>query len=90
MLAVPEMLIISVPVAFSAQAEQSITADAAAHGATLQVSCPAAPPILIGQSFSCSGKTTTGKSYEIEVSLQRINGWINWRVEDWGVNTLSR
>jgi hypothetical protein len=89
-LAVPGMLITSIPAAFSAQAEQSVTADAAANGATLEVSCPAAPPILVGQAFSCTGKTTTGKSYEIEVSLQRINGWINWRVDDWGINTLSR
>lgn len=89
-LAVPGMLITSVPAAFSAQAEQSVTADAAANGASLEVSCPSAPPILVGQSFSCTGKTTTGKSYEIQVSLQRINGWINWRVDDWGINTLSR
>lgn len=90
LLAVPGMLITSVPGAFRAQAEQSVAADAAANGASLEVSCPESPPILIGQSFTCTGKTDNGKSYEIEVSLQRINGWINWRVEDWGINTLSR
>lgn len=89
-LAVPGMLIISAPAAFSAQAEESVTADAAATGATLEVSCPTAVPILIGQTFSCKGTASNAKSYEIEVSLQRINGWINWRVDDWGVNTLSR
>jgi hypothetical protein len=24
------------------------------------------------------------------VSLQRVNGWINWRVDDWGSYTLQR
>jgi hypothetical protein len=88
--AVPGMLITAVPGAFSAQAEQSVAADAAANGATLEVHCPAAPPILIGQTFSCTGTAGPGKSYEIEVSLQRSNGWIDWRVDDWGINTLSR
>jgi hypothetical protein len=89
-LAVPGMLIISAPTVFSAQAEQSVTADAAATGASLNVSCPTAVPIIIGQTFSCKGSASNGKSYQIEVSLQRINGWINWRVDDWGANTLSR
>jgi hypothetical protein len=89
-LAVPGMLIASAPAAFSAQAEQSIAADAAATGAELEASCPAAPPILVGQSFTCTGRSSNGKSYQVEVSLQRINGWIDWRVDDWGVNTLSR
>lgn len=88
--AVPGMLITTVPAAFSAQAEQSVAADAAANGATLDVHCPATPPILIGQTFSCTGTAGPGKSYEIEVSLQRSNGWIDWRVDDWGINTLSR
>lgn len=88
--AVPGMLITTVPAAFSAQAEQSVTADAAANGATLDVRCPATPPILVGQTFSCTGTAGPGKSYEIEVSLQRSNGWIDWRVDDWGINTLSR
>jgi hypothetical protein len=89
-LAVPGMLIASAPAAFSAQAEQSIAADAAATGAELEASCPAAPPILVGQSFTCTGRSSNGKSYQVEVSLQRTNGWIDWRVDDWGVNTLSR
>lgn len=88
--AVPGMLITTVPTAFSAQAEQSITADAAATGATLTVTCPATPPILVGQTFSCTGNAGPGKNYNIEVSLQRSNGWIDWRVDDWGINTLSR
>jgi hypothetical protein len=88
--AVPGMLITTVPAAFSAQAEQSVTADAAANGATLAVHCPATPPILVGQTFSCIGTAGPGKRYEIVVSLQRSNGWIDWRVDDWGINTLSR
>ncbi len=89
-LAVPGMLIASAPSAFSAQAEQSVAAGAAANGADLVVSCPQTPPILVGQNFSCTGKAHNGNTYEIVVSLQRINGWINWRVDDWGINTLSR
>ncbi|MEO6944497.1 MAG: DUF2510 domain-containing protein [Lacisediminihabitans sp.] len=88
--AVPGMLITTVPAVFSAQAEQSIASDAAANGATLDVRCPATPPILVGQTFSCHGTAGPGKTFEIEVSLQRSNGWIDWRVDDWGVNTLSR
>lgn len=88
--AVPGMLITTVPGVFSAQAEQSVTADAAANGATLTVHCPATPPILVGQTFSCTGTAGPGKNYDIEVSLQRSNGWIDWRVDDWGINTLSR
>jgi len=88
--AVPGMLITTVPAAFSAQAEQSVTADAAANGATLEVRCPATPPILVGQTFSCTGTAGPGKTYEIEVRLQRSNGWIAWQVDDWGINTLSR
>lgn len=89
-LAVPGMLITAIPAAFSAQAQQSVAADAAANGAALRVSCPAVPPALVGQAFTCIGDAGGGKSYQIEVSLQRSNGWIDWRVDDWGINTLSR
>ncbi|WP_349898356.1 DUF2510 domain-containing protein [Parafrigoribacterium soli] len=88
-LAVPGMLIAAAPAVFSAQAEQAVTADAAANGAALDVGCPDTPPILVGQSFTCTG-TGNGRSFQVEVSLQRVNGWIDWRVDDWGVNTLSR
>lgn len=88
-LAVPGLIITAMPAVFSAQAEQSIAADAAANGATLDVGCPATPPIIVGQSFTCTG-TGNGRSFQVEVSLQRVNGWIDWRVDDWGVNTLAR
>ncbi len=87
-IAVPGLLISSLPAVFASQAEQSIVSDAAVIGAQLDVSCPT-PAVLIEQSFSCTGTTADGKSLEIEVSLQRVNGWIDWRVDDWGIYTLG-
>jgi hypothetical protein len=89
-LAVPGLLISAIPSVFSAQASQSITASATAIGADLTIHCPQTPPLLIGEQFSCTGTTTSGSTNEITVSLQRINGWIEWQVDDWGVYTLDR
>lgn len=89
--AVPGLLIATVPSVFVDQAQQSIVADAAVIGAKLQVTCPTnGLPVLIGQTFQCSGKPANGDApYDIQVSLQRVNGWINWRVDDWGVYTMG-
>ncbi len=89
-LVVPGMLISVAPTVFSAQAEQSVASEASIVGAKLDVSCPVPPALLVGQQFSCSAKSAKGASYEITVSLQRSNGWIVWRVDDWGAYTLSR
>jgi hypothetical protein len=88
-LVVPGMLLSVLPTVFSAQAEQSVTAGATVIGATLDVHCPSPPPLLIGQQFSCSATSTTGNHLTVTVSLQRANGWINWRVDDWG-NTFTK
>jgi hypothetical protein len=87
-LVVPGMLLSVLPTVFSAQAEQSVTAGATVIGATLAVHCPSPPPLLIGQQFTCTATSTTGHDLRVTVSLQRANGWINWRVDDWG-NTFK-
>ncbi len=88
-LVVPGMLISILPSAFAAQAEQSVASEAAIIGAQLTVTCPTPPPVLIGQSFTCSATSTAGHDLRVTVSLQRANGWIDWRVDDWG-NTFAR
>jgi hypothetical protein len=39
--------------------------------------------------MTCSAVTST-KVANVEVSLQRKNGWIEWRVDDWGVFSTNR
>ncbi|HEY9498041.1 MAG TPA: DUF2510 domain-containing protein [Terrimesophilobacter sp.] len=87
--AVPGLLISTVPAVFAGQAEQSIVSDAAVIGSKLEVTCPTSPPVLIGQTFNCSGLQSSGENLDIEVSLQRVNGWIDWRVDDWGIYTIG-
>ena len=88
--AVPGLIIATVPSVFTQQAEQSVVSDAAVIGAKLKVTCPA-PPVLIGQSFECSGTKASSNQppYKIVVSLQRVNGWVSWRVDDWGIYTMG-
>jgi hypothetical protein len=87
-LVVPGMLISVLPTVFSTQAEQSVASEAAIVG-KLDVDCPTTPPVLIGGRFDCAA-TSDGQTYHIAVSLQRANGWIDWRVDDWGGFTPSR
>ena len=89
-LVVPGLLISAMPGAFSMEAEQQVAADASIIGADLSVKCPVTPPVLVGQSFSCAATSSKGDSYDVTVSLQRVNGWIDWKVDDWGIYTLSR
>jgi chemotaxis protein histidine kinase CheA len=79
-IAVPGILISAMPQVFQDQVEQSIAQDAAIVGTTLDVSCPS-PAVQIGVQFTCLGTTETGNTVEINVSLQRANGWIDWRVD---------
>lgn len=88
--AVPGLIITTLPTLFVDQAQESITSDAAVNGAKLDVTCPAELPTIVGQSFYCDGQRKgVDKPYQIQVSLQRVNGWINWRVDDWGVYTMG-
>ena len=84
-IAVPGLAIATVPAVFASEAANSITADAAANGNTLTVTCPTNPPVIFDQSFYCEGVRADGSLLNIEVSLQRVNGWIAWRVDDWGI-----
>ena len=80
---VPGILIALFPAAFAGEVQASVAADASALGADLTLSCPA-PPLLIGDVFTCVATKPNGDSDSISVRLQRQNGWIAWRVEDWG------
>lgn len=84
-IAVPGLAIATAPGVFAAEAESSIQADAAANGTTIDVTCPTSPPVLFDQRFICEGVRADGSILNIEVSLQRVNGWIAWRVDDWGI-----
>jgi hypothetical protein len=86
---VPGLVISAAPQLFAAEAENSIASDASIIGATLDVSC-ASPAVLIGQQFSCEAASTDGEAYDVTVSLERVNGWIDWRVDDWGIYSLDR
>ncbi len=87
--AVPGIVMALAPGVFSEAAEQSITEDARILGADLKVTCPEIPPMLIGDSMTCSAVAST-KVSNIDVSLVRQNGWIGWRVDDWGAYSTNR
>ncbi len=87
-LAVPGLAMELSPAAFSAEAERSIADDGRSLGADLVIDCPETPPLLVQQSFSCTATNDDGRSFQVLVSLQRSNGWIDWRVDDWGIFTL--
>jgi hypothetical protein len=89
-LVVPGLIISALPEAFSAQAEKSVTADASIIGTKLEVDCPASPPALIGSTFICEATRASGDTSQIVVRLLRVNGWIDWHVDDWGSLGLSR
>ena len=87
-LVLPGLLLSVLPQTFSEEIERSVAADAAAIGADIVVDCPA-PPLLVGDSITCRAEKSDGASDSISVSLQRENGWIAWRVEDWGSWVLA-
>lgn len=87
-LAVPGLAMELAPASFSAEAERSITDDARSLGAELQIDCPDTPPLLVQGSFQCTATDSDGRSFQVSVSLQRSNGWIDWRVDDWGVFSM--
>jgi len=88
--AVPGLAMELAPATFSAEAERSITEDARSIvGAELTIDCPDTPPLLVQQSFTCAATDSDGDSFNVLVSLQRSNGWIDWRVDNWGVFTMG-
>jgi hypothetical protein len=88
-IAVPGLAVSALPDVFRAQAEQSIASDASVLGAHLSVHCPAALPSQLGDEFTCTLVRSSGTSYPVTVSLQRLNGWIDWHIENWGVPSLE-
>lgn len=84
-LAAPGLVIQLNPGYFSVEAQQSVRSDARILNADLTVNCPDTPPLLIGQSFKCSATNQEQEFFNVTVSLQRANGWISWRVDDWGI-----
>jgi len=87
-IALPGLVIAMFPVQFSDEAARTVVSSAAALGVELEVECPA-PPLLIGESFTCVATKPSGNSDSIAVSLQRTNGWVGWQVDDWGVWVLT-
>ncbi len=90
-LAVPGLVMQVSPTTFSQQAQLAVESDASALGAQIRVDCPAVPPLLVQQSMVCDATRTSGdqQDFQVTVSLQRLNGWIDWHVDDWGVFTAS-
>ncbi|MEP6482473.1 MAG: DUF2510 domain-containing protein [Rhodoglobus sp.] len=88
-IAFPGLVIAVAPGVFQGEAEHSVQSDAAVLGAKIDVTCPA-PPTLIGDRFTCIRTSSDGSTDSIVVSLQRENGWISWRVEDWGNSVMSQ
>jgi len=87
--AVPGLLIALLPAVFTAQIEQSVARDASLMGgSTMTVSCPVTPPLLPGQEIECDSLTAAGTAAVVTVTLDRVNGWVGWRVTDWGVFSL--
>ncbi|MBX3194369.1 MAG: DUF2510 domain-containing protein [Microbacteriaceae bacterium] len=84
-LAAPGLIIQLNPGYFSVEAQQSVRSSAQILKADLIVNCPDTPPLLIGQSFKCSATNENQEFFNVTVSLQRQNGWIAWRVDDWGI-----
>jgi hypothetical protein len=85
--AVPGLIIQLSPQTFSHQAEVSIAQSASILGTKLTAKCPPTPPLIPQQAFICQAHKPGGAAYDVTVSLQRSNGWIDWRVDDWGILT---
>lgn len=90
-LAVPGIVIGLNPAGYSVSIQQSVKEQAKVLGANIDVYCPTTPPTIVGDQFVCQANAL-GKNpltWGITVSLQRSNGWIGWRVDDWGVFMVS-
>ena len=88
-LVLPGLLISVIPDTFATEAEKALQSNALSLGAVVTLDCPATPPLLIGEQFTCIATKPSGESDSVLVSLQRLNGWISWQVDDWGVWVLT-
>ena len=82
-IAIPGLVISVAPSFFVGEVEAVVAADARVSGERITVDCPGTPPILLGESMSCAGVRADGETADVTVSLNRENGWISWRVDDW-------
>lgn len=87
-LVVPGILIAALPGPFAAEAAQSVEATALSIGGDITLACPT-PPQVIGDTFACIATKPSGETDSISIALERENGWIAWRVKDWGSWTLA-
>lgn len=84
--AIPGLIIALLPAVFSAQIEQTVADDAMLISTTqLTLDCPDTPPVLQGEQIICPAVSGSGNHFDITVTLERANGWIDWQVIDWGV-----
>ena len=83
--AVPGLIIQLAPATFAHQAEVEVMQSGSSLGIDLAATCPVMPPLIPQQSFVCQAHKPGSPTYDVTVSLQRSNGWIAWRVDDWGV-----
>jgi Protein of unknown function (DUF2510) len=90
LVAVPGLVISSMPQVFSDQAAQSIEQAATVFGPITSVKCPTPPATVMGQEFTCTlYRIGSGQTYKVTAALERQNGWIAWQVKDWGDYSLS-
>lgn len=85
----PGLLIAVLPGTFAAEAASSVEADARGLlGAEIEVTCPT-PPMVIGDTFTCTRLSPDGSTDAVAVQLERRNGWIAWDVIDWGTGVMQ-
>lgn len=90
LVAVPGLVISSMPQVFSDQAAQSIEQSATVFGPITSVKCPTPPATVMGQEFTCTlYRIGSGQTYKVTAALARQNGWIAWQVRDWGSYSMS-
>ena len=87
-LVVPGILIAALPGIFAAEAAQSAQATALSIGGDITLACPT-PALIIGDTFACIATKLSGETDSVSIALERENGWIAWRVKDWGSWTLA-
>ena len=88
-LVVPGILLAALPGPFAAEAAQSARSTALSLGGDITLACPT-PPLIVGDTFTCKASKPNGETDSISIALERQNGWIAWRVEDWGSWVLAR
>ncbi len=87
-LVVPGILLAALPGPFAAEAAQSARDTAKSIGGDITLACPS-PPLIIGDAFTCVASKPSGETDSISIALERQNGWIAWRVQDWGTWVIN-